>query len=121
MVDDNKDAADSLQLLLQALGQDVYAVYDGATAVHAINRQRPHVAILDIGMPRMSGYEVVEQVRSTLGKDVPVFVAVTGWGQRSDKDEALKRGFKYHFTKPVSAAALHEVVTAISKEKARRS
>jgi CheY-like chemotaxis protein/nitrogen-specific signal transduction histidine kinase len=114
VADDNEDAADSLNMLLQAIGQDVYAVYDGRAAVQAVERLQPDVLILDIGMPGMSGYEVADQLKTSLGETMPVLVAVTGWGQQADRDEAYQRGFQYHFTKPVDMAALREVLSTIS-------
>ena len=114
VADDNKDAADSLHMLLQSLGQDVYTVYDGRTALHAVERLKPHIVMLDIGMPGMSGYEVAERVKALRDQDAPVLVAVTGWGQNADKEEAFKRGFNFHFTKPVSAVALREALEKVS-------
>jgi PAS domain S-box-containing protein len=115
VVDDNRDAAESLRLFLQALGQDSYAVFDGKTALEAVDRLRPHLLLLDIGMPGMSGYEVADAVRTALGKDAPVLAAVTGWGQEADRRVAQARGFNYHFTKPVSTAALQEILTAVAE------
>jgi CheY-like chemotaxis protein/nitrogen-specific signal transduction histidine kinase len=114
VVDDNRDAAESLRALLQALGHDSYVVFDGSTALAAVDRLHPHLVLLDIGMPGMSGYEVADAVRAMLGKDAPVLVAVTGWGQDSDKRLAQARGFNYHFTKPMSAAALRELLEAVA-------
>src|SRR5690606_9147253 len=115
VADDNRDAADSLQLLLQSLGQDAYAVYDGNTALEAIERLEPQVVILDLGMPGMSGYQVVEQLRARHGRRLPALIAVTGWGTQQDKSEALARGFDYHLTKPASAAALENTLVEISR------
>jgi PAS domain S-box-containing protein len=116
VADDNKDAADSLQALLQALGQDVYAVYDGPTALKAVESFSPHVVMLDIGMPRMSGYEVADAIRDTLGDKAPVLAAVTGWGQDTDKRLAATHGFAYHFTKPASAAALSDLIDNVGAQ-----
>jgi PAS domain S-box-containing protein len=113
VVDDNKDAADSLQLLLQALGQDVYAVYDGRTALSATETFRPHVVMLDIGMPGMSGYEVADALRTGYGDGAPVLVAITGWGQETDREHAKSHGFVHHFTKPLGASALHEFLETV--------
>jgi CheY-like chemotaxis protein len=120
VVDDNKDAADSLHMVLQVLGQDVYTVYDGWTALEAAERLRPHLVMLDIGMPGMSGYEVAAQLRTKHGADAPRLAAITGWGQEADKREAQDRGFDYHFTKPVSAAVLHELLTNLGRSPRER-
>ena len=119
VVDDNHDAADSLRELLESLGQDAYAVYDGGTALEAAERLQPQVVLLDIGMPGMNGYEVAQKLRTLLGANAPVLAAVTGWGQEADKAMALTRGFDYHFTKPVAASSMHELIHRIGKS-ARR-
>lgn len=115
VVDDNRDAAEGLQMLLQALGQESYAVFDGKSAREAAHRLKPHLVLLDIGMPDMSGYDVADLLRADFGKDVAVLAAVTGWGQESDKRLALAHGFNYHFTKPVSAAALKLFLEAVGE------
>src|SRR5690606_27620314 len=80
VVDDNKDAADSLHLLLDAIGQDVVTVYDGPSALDVIDKFRPDVVMLDIGMPLMSGYDVARRIRERTGDHKrPVLAAVTGW------------------------------------------
>jgi hypothetical protein len=120
VVDDNRDAAEALRLLLQALGQESYAVFDGKTAREAAHRIKPHLILLDIGMPDMSGYDVADQLRADFGNDVAVLAAVTGWGQQSDKRLALAHGFSFHFTKPVSAAALRVFLEAVGETRANR-
>jgi len=102
-------------MLLQALGQESYAVFDGKSAREAAHRLKPHLVLLDIGMPDMSGYDVADLLRADFGKDVAVLAAVTGWGQESDKRLALAHGFNYHFTKPVSAAALKVFLEAVGE------
>ena len=120
VVDDNRDAAEALQMLLQALGQESYAVFDGKSAREAAHRLKPHLILLDIGMPDMSGYDVADLLRADFGKDVAVLAAVTGWGQQSDKRLALAHGFNYHFTKPVSAAALKVFLEAVGETRPNR-
>jgi CheY-like chemotaxis protein len=120
VVDDNRDAAEALQMLLQALGQECYAVFDGKSAREAAHRLKPHLILLDIGMPDMSGYDVADLLRADFGKDVAVLAAVTGWGQQSDKRLALAHGFNYHFTKPVSAAALKVFLEAVGETRPNR-
>ncbi|HUO67028.1 MAG TPA: response regulator, partial [Gammaproteobacteria bacterium] len=120
VVDDNRDAAEALQMLLQALGQESYAVFDGKSAREAAHRLKPHLILLDIGMPDMSGYDVADLLRADFGKDVAVLAAVTGWGQQSDKRLALAHGFNYHFTKPVSAVALKVFLEAVGETRPHR-
>jgi CheY-like chemotaxis protein len=101
VADDNRDAADSLAMLLKMDGHDVTVVYDGPQALAAIRQKSPDVALLDIGMPGMNGYEVARAVRSDYARDSLMLVAVTGWGQQADIAAAKAAGFDRHFTKPI--------------------
>ena len=110
IADDNRDAADSLAMLLRLEGHEVNVVHDGKQALAAFHDFNPEVALLDIGMPELDGYEVARQVRQgTLGRAVTL-VAVTGWGQETDKARALAAGFNHHFTKPVAPERLVELL-----------
>jgi CheY-like chemotaxis protein/two-component sensor histidine kinase len=110
IADDNRDAADSLAMLLRIEGHEVKVVHDGAEALEALKSMRPEVALLDIGMPKMNGYDVARRIREdSLGRAVTL-VAVTGWGQDGDKARALAVGFNYHFTKPVEPERLCELL-----------
>jgi PAS domain S-box-containing protein len=120
VVDDNRDAADSFHFLLEEMGQEVFTVYDGPTALDAAERLRPQVVMLDIGMPGMSGYEVAPELKSRLKADAPVIVAVTGWGQEVDKQQAKDAGIDYHFAKPVDQRALRKLLMKIAAERASR-
>jgi CheY-like chemotaxis protein/two-component sensor histidine kinase len=113
VVDDNRDAADSLSLLLQSLGQNVRTAYDGATALTIAEAFKPDLVLLDIGMPQMSGYEVARAMTADK-KNAPLLAAVTGWGQGPDREQARDAGFGLHLVKPVSEAALKSVLTAAS-------
>jgi signal transduction histidine kinase/ActR/RegA family two-component response regulator len=110
VADDNRDAADSLAMLLRIDGHDVSVVHNGRDALEALVRLRPDVALLDIGMPGMSGYDIARAARATPAGRAMTLVAVTGWGQESDKAEALAAGFDHHFTKPVDPARLSELL-----------
>ncbi|MEO8359690.1 MAG: PAS domain S-box protein [Vicinamibacteria bacterium] len=106
IADDNRDAAESLALLLGLDGHEVTVVHDGKAAVAAFPSIQPEVAILDIGMPEMNGYDVARHVRQgSLGR-VVTLIAVTGWGQDNDKAQALAAGFNHHFTKPIEPERL---------------
>jgi PAS domain S-box-containing protein len=110
IADDNQDAADSLAVLLQMEGHDVTVVRDGREALTTINAVLPEIALLDIGMPELDGYEVARQVRqNTLGRAVTL-IAVTGWGQDRDKARALGAGFNHHLTKPIEPAQLLDLL-----------
>jgi CheY-like chemotaxis protein len=103
VVDDNRDAADSMRMLLEASGQDARCVYDGVAALEISESFHPEVILLDIGMPSMDGYQVVREVRARQLVPPPTIAALTGWGQDSDKKKTQEAGFDHHFTKPVAA------------------
>ncbi|MCC2658487.1 MAG: putative two component transcriptional regulator, sensor histidine kinase [Panacagrimonas sp.] len=105
VVDDNIDAANTLQLLVETLGYDVQVVYDGRAAVEAITRTRPDVVLLDIGLPELSGLEVANEVGLRL-VEAPALVAVTGYNQPADRDATLSAGFVAHLAKPVDLTRL---------------
>jgi len=110
VADDNRDAADSLSLVLEMAGHEVYTAHDGQQALAAAREHRPRIAILDIGMPDMSGYEVASAIRrETWGGDV-YLLAVTGWGQTEDKERARRAGFDEHLTKPVDPERLEKLI-----------
>ena len=109
VVDDNADAADSLAMLLQVRGEEVRVAYDGEEALVAEGEFRPHVLLLDIGMPKLTGYEVARRVRDLRGPGV-LIVAITGWGQEEDRLRARESGFDHHFTKPVDYAVLLDLI-----------
>jgi CheY-like chemotaxis protein len=100
VADDNRDVADSIAILLRMEGHEVTVVNDGPSALKAITETSPHIALLDIGLPHLDGYEIAARVRQQLGSEV-MLVAITGWGQATDKAHALAAGFDRHYTKPV--------------------
>ena len=110
IADDNRDAADSLSMLLQIAGHAVTVAYDGQQALESIETSRPEVALLDVGMPELDGYEVARRVRLDTRIRNTLLIAVTGWGQASDKARALAAGFDLHFTKPVEPTALIDLL-----------
>ena len=109
VVDDNEDAADSLAMLLSVRGDEVRIAYDGAQAVEAEHDFNPEVVLLDIGLPKLSGYDVARSIRSTRGNGV-LIIAITGWGQEDDRRRAREAGFDHHFTKPVDFDVLLELI-----------
>ena len=101
VADDNRDAADSLALLLEMNGHEVLVGHCGEEAVRLARHMQPQAMILDIGMPDITGYEVARRIRTeTWGRRV-LLIAVTGWGQKEDKQRADAAGFDHHLTKPV--------------------
>jgi PAS domain S-box-containing protein len=115
IADDNQDAAETLALLLQIEGHKVHVVHDGLAAVSAFADFNPEVALLDIGMPELSGYEVARRVRKNLQGQAVTLIALTGWGQDRDKEQALAAGFNHHFTKPVEPAQINEILRSLSR------
>jgi CheY-like chemotaxis protein/two-component sensor histidine kinase len=110
VVDDNRDAADSLGMLLEALGSEVEIAYDGPAALEAVPRYRPEVVLLDIGMPGMNGHEVARRLRERPeGRDL-MLVALTGWGQDQDRRCSEAAGFDRHLVKPVALDALRDLL-----------
>jgi PAS domain S-box-containing protein len=113
IADDLRDAADSLAVLLRLSGHDVETAYDGEEALAKAERVRPDVALLDIGMPKLNGYDVARRIRSAPWGEHMLLVALTGWGQATDRRRTAEAGFNQHMTKPVDLADLHKVLTAI--------
>ena len=101
VADDNRDAAETLGMLLRLDGHEVLLAHDGLEAVDVYTRLRPQIAILDIGMPGLSGYQVAQRIRELAAQPPVTLIAITGWGQRADKERAAAAGFDHHFPKPV--------------------
>jgi CheY-like chemotaxis protein len=106
VVDDNVDAADSLGELLRAWGYQVTVAHDGPAALAAMQDMQPDIALLDIGMPAMDGYELAAHLRFQPGCEQLAIVAITGSGSPEDVRRSRARGFSAHLVKPVSAASL---------------
>ncbi len=110
VVDDNRDAADSLALVLESLGVQVQVAHDGNAGLEAFTSFSPHILLLDLGMPGMDGFEVARRVRQRVdGNDVKL-VALTGWGQTKDREETSAAGFDHHLVKPVDMAVLQALL-----------
>jgi DNA-binding response OmpR family regulator len=109
VVDDNRDAADSLAMLLSAKGHEVRVAYDGLEAVGSAIAFDPDVILLDIGLPKLSGYDAAKRIRHARGDGV-LLVAITGWGQEEDRRRAREAGFDYHLTKPVDPEAIAQLI-----------
>ena len=101
IVDDNRDSADSLAMLLEITGNKTFQAHDGVEALDAIEKHRPEVVLLDIGLPKLDGHEVCRRVRQQpWGRDI-VIIALTGWGQEDDRRKSEEAGFNGHLVKPV--------------------
>ena len=113
IVDDNIDSADSLAMLLEITGNKTYMAHDGVEAVEAIEKYRPEVVLLDIGLPKLDGHEVCRRVREQpWGKDI-VMIALTGWGQEDDRRRSEEAGFNGHLVKPVDYDKLLELLSSL--------
>jgi PAS domain S-box-containing protein len=113
VADDNLDSAETCASLLEIWGHEVRVAHNGREALELAQSFRPNVALLDIGMPHMNGYEVAEQLRARLRGAPMTLVAVTGWGQEDDKHQASAAGFDHHLTKPLDPARLQPLLEAI--------
>jgi signal transduction histidine kinase len=110
IADDNRDAADSMAVLLQLRGYEVFVAYGGKDALKAAIQHQPQVLLLDIGMPDMTGYELAHEIRSQGWGRNAYLLALTGWGQSEDKDRAKTAGFDQHLTKPVDLDKVEELL-----------
>jgi CheY-like chemotaxis protein len=121
VVDDNRDAAALVALLLRLAGQEVRTAHDGVEALAAAAAEVPDVILLDLAMPRLNGYETAERIRAQpWGQDVAL-VALSGWGQRQDRDRTAKAGFSAHLVKPVGEAELLAVLADLAPPSASQT
>jgi CheY-like chemotaxis protein len=110
IADDNADSAESMGMLLRLMGNDVRIASDGLEAVEQAAIFQPDIVLLDIGMPRLDGYEAARRIRSQSWSRDTLLVAVTGWGPSDDDEEATAAGFDRHFTKPLDPAELRRLI-----------
>jgi signal transduction histidine kinase len=110
IADDNRDSAETLAALLRMEGHEVTSVHDGPVALSVFGELKPDVALLDIGMPGLTGYEVARKMRQSAPRAPLTLIAITGWGQDIDKERAFAAGFDHHLTKPVDPQRLVELL-----------
>lgn len=113
VVDDNRDAAETLAALLDVMGHAAPVANDGRQALRMIQSFRPHVVFLDIGMPGMSGYEVATEIRRNPDYAGVKLVALTGWGGEQDRARSASAGFDMHLTKPATIASIEQVLAQV--------
>ena len=113
VVDDNKDSADSLAMLLTLQGSEVRTAYDGLEAVEAAAAFQPDVILSDIGMPGLDGYQAAQRIREQHHGKRVVLIAMTGWGQEEDKRRSMEAGFDFHLVKPVDLAVLDRLLSSL--------
>jgi CheY-like chemotaxis protein len=112
VVDDNRDAAETLQLVLEAVGHDVFVAHDSEEALKLAREVSPAVLILDIGLPGMDGYELARRLRAHPATEHSTFVALTGYGQADDRQKASDAGFDRFLVKPVMLDDVLNSITA---------
>jgi PAS domain S-box-containing protein len=115
VVDDNRDAADTCAMLLEASGHHVQTAYTGRQALELARTFRPHALLLDIGLPDIDGYQLAQQVRAAPWGHSAVLVAVTGWGQEQDRLRAVEAGFDQHLVKPISAETVESLLQSLAR------
>jgi len=113
IADDNADSAESMGMLLRLMGNDVRIANDGLEAVEQAEEFQPDIVLMDIGMPRLDGYEAARRIRNQAWSRGTLLVAVTGWGPSDDSEEAAAAGFDHHFTKPLDPAELRRLVSGV--------
>jgi PAS domain S-box-containing protein len=118
VVDDNRDAADSLGLFLKFMGAAVDVAYDGATALELLPAFRPEIVLLDVGMPVLDGFEVARRMRQLPEGQNILLVAITGWGQEEDRRRTADAGFDQHLVKPVDPVMLQNLLAAFDPDAA---
>jgi len=114
VVEDNVDAAETLSDLLTLWGYEVEVVHDGQAAIETAPRFRPHAVLLDIGLPRMNGYDVARWLRRDAGLAGVLLVAITGYGQESDRERGREAGFDHHLVKPVDLEVLRRLLAELA-------
>jgi CheY-like chemotaxis protein len=110
VADDNRDAADSLSILVKMWGHDVRQTYDGAAALEMASAYRPDVLLLDISMPKMNGCHLAQQLRREARFTDALLIAITGWGDKANRLLGEEAGFDHFFTKPVDLSILEELL-----------
>jgi len=113
VVDDNKDAADTLGAALELMGNEVFTAYDGASALGLAQRHRPEIVLLDLGMPEVDGYEIARRLRAEPWGNQLTLVALTGWGQLGDRQRSRAAGFDQHLVKPVEPDLLRRTLAEL--------
>jgi two-component system, chemotaxis family, CheB/CheR fusion protein len=114
VVDDNRDSANSLAMLLKMTGHEMHTAHDGLEALHAAEQFHPNVILLDIGLPKLNGYEVARRIREQPWGQGMVIVALTGWGQDEDRQRSAAAGFDGHMVKPVELPALMTLLAGLA-------
>ena len=121
VVDDSRDCAESLALLVRLWGHEAVVAYDGPAALEAARSRTPDVVLLDIAMPKMDGYELARRLRQVAGLEEALFVAVSGHGNEADVRRCQEAGIDCHFLKPVDPAELEKALGKAERPGVTRS
>lgn len=113
VVDDNRDAAESMSMLLQMWGHEVAFAYDGPSALETAEQWQPEAVFLDIGLPGMDGYEVAARLRALPQAKGAILIAITGYGQDDDRLRSRRAGIAHHLVKPVAPDALRNLIDSL--------
>jgi CheY-like chemotaxis protein len=113
IVDDNRDGADILSMMLKMLGNDTRTAYDGQEGVEAAAQFRPDVMLIDIGLPKLNGYDACRRIREQAWAKKAILIAVTGGGQEEDRHRAHEAGFDKHMVKPLEPQALMKLLASL--------
>jgi DNA-binding response OmpR family regulator len=116
VVDDNHDSALSLAMMLSIMGHETRTAHDGESAVATAESFLPEVVLLDIGLPKLNGYEVAQRIREQEWGTSMFLIAVTGWGQEEDRQRSSEVGLNVHMVKPVEPSALEKLLDALSQD-----
>jgi DNA-binding response OmpR family regulator len=117
VVDDNHDSALSLAMMLSIMGHETRTAHDGESAVETAESFLPDVVLLDIGLPKLNGYEVAQRIREHAWGTSMFLIAVTGWGQEEDRQRSSEVGLNVHMVKPVEPAALERLFAELRRER----
>ena len=120
VVDDNQDAADSLAMMLRLMGNEVHTAHNGQEGLEAASAVRPDLVLMDIGMPKLNGYEACRHIREQPWGREMFLIALTGWGQEEDRLRTAEAGFDRHMVKPADPEALMKLLASLSSERAAR-
>jgi len=113
IVDDNRDSATSMALMLRLLGNEVRTAHDGIEGVEVAEAFRPQVILMDVGMPRLNGYEATRRIREQSWSEATAIIALTGWGQEGDKERSREAGCDGHLVKPVHLPELDKLMAEL--------
>ena len=116
VVDDNHDSALSLAMMLSIMGHETRTAHDGESAVETAENFLPEVVLLDIGLPKLNGYEVAQRIREQAWGAAMFLIAVTGWGQEEDRQRSSEVGLNVHMVKPVEPAALEKLLAELPRD-----